>query len=171
MTDAQIKKYIAKNLKDKVLNVARQDYIPVSYLMEIYKAMAKEDKPKAPKILYFKEYLDAYIIFYTELEWNSEKIVPRIVDNPSEKNALWSIMRQIQNTCQERGGENTGFYTAEMGTSIFNGILAVAKEHKFLKDKLSLSLVNKYFNELLSAALKNSNLYKQAEGYSYDHIQ
>jgi hypothetical protein len=172
MTTAQIEKYIKKNLKDKVVTVARQDYIPVQFLMDIYKAIAKEDKPKAPKLLYMKEFIDAYTEFYIGRPSNIQKIVPRIMDNPAEKNALWSIMRQIQNTCQEREPENPEFYTAEMATSVFRGILEAGTQHKFLKDKLSLHMVNKYFNDLLSAALKNSNLYSgnKKPGYNFDHI-
>ena len=50
-------------------------------------------------------------------------------------------------------------YTEQEATAFFNGMLDAATKHKFLKDKVSLHLVNKYFNELVKDAQRKNDIY------------
>lgn len=181
LTPEIIKDYIKKTYPDKIFNRPsfllddpNSVYIPLELLPEIYyQLLGKEKKPAKKKVtgapLYFKEFIDTYNEFYLALAWNTRKLKPTINDNASEKSALWSIMRQIQALATEnmQGQE----YSPDIAVSVFKAVLKSAQQHKFIKDKISLHLINKYFNELVASAMKRSNIYTETPDFNnFDHI-
>jgi hypothetical protein len=107
-------------------------------------------------------YIATWQAFYAELH-NGQK--PLVAENPSEKAALWGIMRQVQASYAEKNIE----YTQELAASTFGEILKATKQHRFLKDKPSLNLINKMFNELVTSAIRSNQTPAEA-GYTFDHL-
>jgi hypothetical protein len=161
------KQFPSKLLKTGVIDTDDNVFIPLSLLSEVLKLVKKKPKKEAPR--YFKEFFVAYSEWYLRQAWNTKGITPQINNNASERNALWNIMGQVEELHNQKAKPED--YTPEKATAMFTALLNAAANHKFLKDKVSLSLTNKYFNELIADVVKSGNL-NNTESYfnNFEHI-
>lgn len=155
------KHYASKILSTKLVGDDSSDYIPVSIAAQVVADLTKKQKEPREKLLHFPVYIATWQAFYAERHHGQK---PLVRENPSEKAALWSIMRQVQASYAEKNLE----YTADAASNTFAEILKATRTHKFLKDKLSLHLINKMFNELVTNAIRRNTA--PAE-YTFDHLQ
>lgn len=161
------KEFPQKLLKTGVIDTDDNVFVPLSLLSEVLKLIKKKPKKEAPK--YFKEFFIAYSEWYLKQSWNTKAINPQINNNASERNALWNIMGQVEELHNQKAQSED--YTPERATAMFTALLNAAAKHKFLKDKVSLHLTNKYFNELVADVIKAGNLDNPDSDFNnFDHI-
>lgn len=161
------KEFPKKLLQTGVIETDDNVFIPLSLLPEVMKLIKKKPKKEPPK--HFKEFFVAYSEWYLKQSWNTKGINPQINNNASERNALWNIMGQVEELHNQKVSPDD--YTPEKATAMFTALLNAAAKHKFLKDKISLHLVNKYFNELVADVIKVGNLDNPDSDFNnFDHI-
>lgn len=171
MTNDELIKQVRKKYPHKLIQTGLMDTddktcIPLSLIPEILAMAKKKPKKEAPK--YFKEFFVAYGAWYSEQEWNTQHIQPQVNSNPSERNALWAIMKQIEELHSQKGTPED--YTPERATALFTALLQAAARHRFLKDKISLHLVAKFFNDLVADAMKAANFDNPESGFNtFEH--